>query len=285
MTKRVLIAVFGILLLSGCGYRAWETVDRGEFQPTTNNPFSLALTKYYTELAKFEGNEMADWSDAVHYSRKALAAADGQDVQPEVLGTRRLAPEFRSELEAARSRLLTALNGNGRTTRPDLAAFAQTRFDCWVEQQEEGHQPDHIAECRDAFFEAMEELEAREEAVIVEEEETVVVTIEPLTVFFNFDRDDLTPIAQLDLREFIAVVQQAGITEFSVTGYTDTAGPADYNLDLSLRRANSVRQYMISQGISANAISVAGRGESDLAVPTADGVREPANRRAVILIQ
>ena len=129
----------------------------------------------------------------------------------------------------------------------------------------------------------MEELEAREEAVVVEEE--TVIVIEPLTVFFNFDRDDLTPTAQFDIREFAAAVQQAGITEFSVTGYTDTSGAADYNLDLSLRRANSVREYMISQGITPDAISVGGRGESDLAVPTADGVREPANRRAVILVQ
>jgi OOP family OmpA-OmpF porin len=54
---------------------------------------------------------------------------------------------------------------------------------------------------------------------------------------------------------------------------------------LSLRRADTVREALIAGGIDANTITVAGRGESEPAVPTADGVREQANRRVEIVIQ
>jgi outer membrane protein OmpA-like peptidoglycan-associated protein len=76
-----------------------------------------------------------------------------------------------------------------------------------------------------------------------------------------------------------------GVNEFSVTGHTDTSGAVEYNLALSLRRANSVKDALVARGVPDGNVSVAGRGESELAVPTGDGVREQANRRAVIVIQ
>jgi OOP family OmpA-OmpF porin len=54
---------------------------------------------------------------------------------------------------------------------------------------------------------------------------------------------------------------------------------------LSLRRADSVREALIAGGADANAITVAGRGESEPAVPTPDGVKEQANRRVEIVLQ
>ena len=56
------------------------------------------------------------------------------------------------------------------------------------------------------------------------------------------------------------------------------------NRQLSLRRADSVRSALISRGVKEGGISVAGRGEAEPAVPTADGVREPANRRVEIIL-
>ncbi len=282
---RVVAVLLGIVMLGGCSYQDWETVNSGSFEPTTSNPFSLALSKYYTELARFEGNEMNDWRDAVHYSRKALATARGEAVLPDEVASRDVGG-FAGELSSARSRLMAALDGGARIEEPDLAAFAQTRFDCWLEQQEEGHQPDHIADCRAAFLEAMAELEAEPEPMPAPEPEPeAMIVIEPLLVYFDWDSSQLRPTVRDDIAEYVDVARDAGITEYSVTGHTDTSGPADYNLRLSLRRANSVKDFMVSLGVPPAAVSVAGRGESELAVPTGDGVREQANRRAEIIVQ
>jgi OOP family OmpA-OmpF porin len=82
----------------------------------------------------------------------------------------------------------------------------------------------------------------------------------------------------------VATAEKHGIVDYSVTGHADRAGPEAYNLDLSLRRANAVRDALIQRGVKASGISVAGRGEAEPAVPTADGVPEAANRRVEIIL-
>ncbi len=67
-----------------------------------------------------------------------------------------------------------------------------------------------------------------------------------------------------------------------VVGHTDTVGSPAYNNALSMRRSGAVKDGLIGNGIPANAISTAGRGESELMVQTGDGVKEPQNRRATI---
>jgi outer membrane protein OmpA-like peptidoglycan-associated protein len=54
---------------------------------------------------------------------------------------------------------------------------------------------------------------------------------------------------------------------------------------LSLRRANAVKNALVREGVPAAAITVIGRGEQGLLVPTADGVREPQNRRVEIVVE
>ena len=78
--------------------------------------------------------------------------------------------------------------------------------------------------------------------------------------------------------------QQTGAAQIEVIGYTDTTGSAEYNLALSQRRAETVADELIRQGVPATDIATIGRGEQDLLVPTADGVNEPANRRVEIVV-
>src|SRR5882757_568930 len=76
-----------------------------------------------------------------------------------------------------------------------------------------------------------------------------------------------------------------GNARITATGHTDTSGPENYNMALSLRRANAVKDALVREGVPATAIAVVGRGEQGLLVPTPDGVREPQNRRVEIVLQ
>jgi outer membrane protein OmpA-like peptidoglycan-associated protein len=69
-----------------------------------------------------------------------------------------------------------------------------------------------------------------------------------------------------------------------VVGHTDTSGSTEYNQGLSERRSSVVRDALVARGVPASIISTDARGESDLARPTADGVREPLNRRTAVTI-
>jgi outer membrane protein OmpA-like peptidoglycan-associated protein len=78
---------------------------------------------------------------------------------------------------------------------------------------------------------------------------------------------------------------EAGLgLRYSLFGHGDRAGTDDYNLALSRRRAEAVRDYLLDRGISAGAIErIESFGETRLMVDTADGVAHPQNRRVEIL--
>jgi hypothetical protein len=101
-------------------------------------------------------------------------------------------------------------------------------------------------------------------------------------VFFDWDRSDVTAVAMNTIQQAADAFRSTGQSQITAIGHTDTSGPRDYNMALSLRRANAVRDVLVQDGVPASAISVVGRGEDDLLVPTPDGVREPQNRRVVI---
>ena len=102
-------------------------------------------------------------------------------------------------------------------------------------------------------------------------------------VFFDWDRSTITP-------EGLAIIQQAAEAfkagapvKIMVTGYTDRSGSPGYNQRLSERRASNVAVALERLGVPRDQMALTGRGENDNRVPTADGVREPQNRRVEIV--
>jgi OmpA family len=103
-------------------------------------------------------------------------------------------------------------------------------------------------------------------------------------VLFAFDRSDLDAEALSTIDQAIADYQQTGAASLAVEGHTDTSGSDGYNLALSERRAEAVRQALVARGVPAGDIRADAVGESDPAVPTGDGVRLEANRRVTIAL-
>ncbi|WP_299399217.1 OmpA family protein [Pelagibius sp.] len=284
------VLAFGVLTIAVSGCVAGYNVDRMRTAEATGTPFTTALTAEYRDLTEFEADEMVDWHSADLYARKGLMAAEGSEVQPEAVGDWRIPESMVPEFSDGRARLVSLLDASARTKAPEDAAIAQTRFDCWLEQQEEGHQLDHIARCRDEFYAALDRLdgamaEAPPPAAPAPTPPPAPVAPQTFVLFFDFDSDVITPAGATVIDEAIAAAGSGGFSEFSVTGHADRAGSEDYNLDLSLRRADAVRDALTGRGFDLDGIFVAGRGEAEPAVPTADGVREQANRRVEIIPQ
>jgi outer membrane protein OmpA-like peptidoglycan-associated protein len=105
------------------------------------------------------------------------------------------------------------------------------------------------------------------------------------TVYFAFNRADLDRDATAIVDQAATAARQSGVTRINLVGHADTAGNPSYNQRISERRAQAVRSELVRQGVPADAIATVGRGESELAVPTPDGVREPRNRRVEIVLQ
>jgi outer membrane protein OmpA-like peptidoglycan-associated protein len=112
-----------------------------------------------------------------------------------------------------------------------------------------------------------------------------VVTPPSFMVFFDWDRSNLSQQALATIKQASDAFKTKGNARITATGHTDTSGPEAYNMALSLRRANAVKDALVRNGVPAQAISVIGMGEKGLLVQTGDGVREPQNRRVEIVIQ
>ena len=73
-----------------------------------------------------------------------------------------------------------------------------------------------------------------------------------------------------------------GWTALNVVGHTDTSGSLSYNQGLSERRAHNIADLLVAAGAQAGSLEVSGRGKTQPAVPTAEGVKEPLNRRVEV---
>jgi len=104
-------------------------------------------------------------------------------------------------------------------------------------------------------------------------------------VFFDFDKADIGQEADRIIQQAAVAAKMGSVIRLGVTGHTDLAGSDKYNMALSLRRADKVRDALVRQGVPADEIFVGGRGKREPMVPTADGVRDPQNRRVEILLE
>lgn len=107
---------------------------------------------------------------------------------------------------------------------------------------------------------------------------------ESFLVFFDWDDASLTPEARQIIASAVGQYDATGMARITIIGHTDLSGPADYNQKLSERRAAAVVDALVSLGVPADVITAFGEGETNPLVPTADGVREPQNRRVEIIM-
>jgi len=294
--KYLFTAVAG-LALSGCAITNVNDVNTMRTAVAHGGtPFTQALAGEYRTQATYEADNEVEWDDAAWFARKGLRAANGEVVLPANvvaapagawlrhgdLGPVVQIPAARMpEVSGAHNRLVAFLDGGGRDRQPVIAAQAQGLYDCWVE--EEWEKEDDIA-CRRDFL-------------TLETQFTVVTNWQPATaaapaakatpfqVFFDFDRSNITDGAAKILQQAAANAKQGNVTHIKLTGHTDSSGTDQYNQALSERRAAAVKAELVKDGVPGAEIVSVGVGKAAQLVPTADGIREPQNRRAEILLQ
>lgn len=235
--------------------------------------FLSELYPRYVALSE-ERAAAGDPRDAEHFNHKARNAGYGAPVLPDAPMDRTLDEDTQAVFEAARYDLLLFFDDQrARERDPAVAADAQVAYDCWIEAAE-ANRSDDAARCRQSFESALAAL-ASESADAPQ----------PFVIYFAFDSAEVDGAGRALIDRAIAAAQRSGLNEFSVTGHTDRAGSTDYNAHLSLQRAEAVAEVLQGRGIESHNIFLAGRGESETAVPTADGVREQQNRRVEIVVQ
>jgi len=102
--------------------------------------------------------------------------------------------------------------------------------------------------------------------------------------FFDFDKDTLKPEGRQVLDQVVSQVQTINLETLIAVGHTDSIGSEQYNQGLSERRANSVKNYLVSRGVAADRIYTEGKGETSPIASNATREGRAQNRRVEIEI-
>jgi len=131
---------------------------------------------------------------------------------------------------------------------------------------------------------AMEEQLSGTGVGVVRQGDNLVLRM-PSDVTFGSDQASLQPGSYAVLDDVAAVLQQYDRSVIDVIGHADSDGAADYNMDLSRRRASAVAGYLVDRGIMPERFYVDGRGESAPIASNETAAGKAQNRRVEILIR
>jgi len=241
--------------------------------------FTQSLAREYAAYADQLYKER-DYVDSDYFSRKGIQAANGDQVPPENQARWAIAQQAplgtRTELANARQRLLTVLDGGARQQSPAVAARAQERFDCWVQETERDWENIKAGRCRNEFYAALAELEPK-----------TATPAPPISfqVLFETGHSDITPEGRQVVADAVTALKARPGAHVTIIGKTDTVGTPAFNEHLSERRAQAVKDTFVAAGVPADAITLRWTGEEQLNVPTANDVSEQRNRAVDIVIQ
>ncbi len=114
-----------------------------------------------------------------------------------------------------------------------------------------------------------------------------VAVLPPVNVnlYFKNYSNELTQDSKSKLPEILQLISSRSPCEVNIIGHTDTKGSKAYNEKLALKRAEFVKNWILSSGVEIKNLKVKSFGESDLLVKTPDNVSEPKNRRVEIFIK
>jgi outer membrane protein OmpA-like peptidoglycan-associated protein len=127
----------------------------------------------------------------------------------------------------------------------------------------------------------------------LENQENLQISLTPIAsgeefvfenIFFDFDKDELKPESRSSLMRLIHFLRENPEVKILISGHTDNVGSANYNLNLSKRRADVVMSFLIAQGMDASRLTAEGRGDSAPIRPNDNAINRSLNRRITISI-
>lgn len=103
-------------------------------------------------------------------------------------------------------------------------------------------------------------------------------------ILFDVNKADLKAPAKMNLKKVAQVLTDYPDTDLLIAGHTDADGADDYNLDLSQRRAESVKTYLVGQGVDPRRLETVGFGETQPVADNASADGKAKNRRVEVAI-
>jgi outer membrane protein OmpA-like peptidoglycan-associated protein len=300
-TASVLLAtssLLGTLLLGACAstpvpsaqlLQARATVHSAEIDPAVLERAPLELKKATESLNRANSllasdADSADINSAAYVAnqqgRAALAVARAKDSDAAIAG---------AELERERVRA-DVRQRQAQRAEAD-ARMAQAQTSSAQAQTQQARRQTAVAEQQTAVALASADAAQQQAAQLQQQlkdlqaqqtERGLLVTLGD--VLFEFNRAEIKPGAQASLRKLADFLQQYPTRRVLIEGFTDNTGAADYNLALSMRRAQSVQATLAAMGVSQARISAIGYGLDFPVADNASDTNRALNRRVEVYI-
>jgi outer membrane protein OmpA-like peptidoglycan-associated protein len=284
----VIVATFAVAVLSACGGERLPpkalSDARDEFhRAKTGIAIQLDPTDVHeADLALQRANQA--WGDdpddpntidlAIVAQRKAQIA----EAEAQTMKSQRDAEEAKRQLQDLMSTQLQSARGQLNQTKQQLN---QTQGALEAEQRAAAEQRQRLDDLEKKLKDARDTI--AKIAAVKDDDRGMVITLQG-EVLFSTGKWDLKAGAMAKLDQ-IAEVLVGKEQPMVVYGHTDNVGTHDMNMDLSQKRANAVRDYLVSRGIPQDLISAQGKGPD---VPVSDNGSiegRASNRRVEIVVQ
>lgn len=184
-----------------------------------------------------------------------------------------------------REQILAEAQAKQRAALADARqALGKTKEQLELERQAVEHEQQRRIEAEKRAKQAAADL-ARVAESVKQEPRGMVITLSG-AVLFASGKSELLPTAQAKLDKVArALTREDKTSKILVEGFTDSQGAEDMNLELSRKRAESVKSYLVTQGIAADRVTAVGRGESQPIAKNDTPEGRANNRRVEIVVQ
>jgi outer membrane protein OmpA-like peptidoglycan-associated protein len=264
--KKILFTIFVSFIATACASK-WDVQALKDMQ-VNGSSFDKALKNEYVKLAEIEKAEN-DWNDVEYFIERGKMAAVGNTPRPEYANYRKVPLKYDERVRQARSYIVRAIHHGANALMPDQLAKAQTSYECWTQELEEGFQPKDIRECWKKF------------------EKSLIKIGEPLKTVLFFESGMTKPLAKeaKKIKTIAKLFKKHNFDSLYVAGHSDSFGSKAANQNISEQRAKSIVSLLKKYGVSKNKIRYNGYGDGSPAVCAKKGTPSARNRRVEVYFE
>jgi len=259
--------------LSACAITSQSDIDAAAALKAKGGKFERTLHKEYIKLAKAENKE-GDHPDAIYFANKARKAASGKAPKPDTRKQREITKKNWKKAKGGLRRWHVMKERGGLKFAPKEMAKAQAGWDCYMQELEENLQPKDIKKCKKYMDKALSKAAKKYWASLKSKPK-------PMVIYFGLGSSKINREGEMVLNRAAAIAGKKKTV--TLQAHTDTSGSKAANQALSLKRAKAAKKYLKDKGVKK--VYVTANGESQPAVKTGDGKKEPKNRRVEVKVK